>query len=265
MMNCTIEKSVNAGLGCPRMKKLLLLVAAIACCTTVLYAQDREHTSAAQLSYKSKEIKKALFWKKNTSTGKWESRKNTTLVYLGQGVVINNFNSIFIGEYSGCRYLFLDYKNCEWRYPNLKLEWILKRTIMAALISDDEYDRMKSIETGEILTITPSFYNKMFKGHIEYSFPFFLELVETLRSSSETLYKSYEKAYGQSYADRQQKSKYSAIFWVLKRTIGEKGRDVVRFTLYPQAVAEFIDSFYFEVDYSVYQNLFIADKKKNYK
>ena len=56
-------------------------------------AQDRNNAAPAQLATKSKEIKSALYWQQDRKTGKWESRKNTTLVYLGEGVAVDNFNS----------------------------------------------------------------------------------------------------------------------------------------------------------------------------
>lgn len=248
------------------MKKLFLIVFMAVIASLNSQAQDRIDSKPNSLSYKSKEITAALYWQESSKTGKWESRKNTKLIYLGEGVAVDNFNSIFIGEYQEQRYLFLDFRKYSWRYPELKLDWMYSRTIMAALLSNEDYSRLSSISAGETLTITPRFYHDMFKGHAEYSFPFFLSLGETLRSSSETLYASNKKAYREDYAEREWKKDYPTInFIILKRVVGSDGRDVVRFVLYPHALGELIDSAYFEVDYAVYRNLFTKDKKQSYK
>lgn len=124
------------------MKRIFTVLWAIFIISANSIAQDRINTAPAQLSEKSKEIKSALYWQQDGETGKWESRKNTTLVYLGEGVAVDNFNSLFIGEYAGRRYLFYDFKEYSWRYPVLQIEWIVSRTIMAALISENDYQHM---------------------------------------------------------------------------------------------------------------------------
>ena len=248
------------------MKQLSIIILAVIAFSTNCMAQDRNNAAPAQLATKSKEIKSALYWQQDRKTGKWESRKNTTLVYLGEGVAVDNFNSLFIGEYAGRRYLFCDFKEYSWRYPVLQTEWIVSRMIMAALLSEADYSSMSTIEPGQVITITPRFYHKMFKGPAEYSFPFFLSLGETLCSSSETMYKSYARTNGEDYAERYWKSEYPLLYFiVLKRVVGSDGRDVVRFLLYPHAMSELIESCYFEVAFDVYKNLFTADKKTSYK
>lgn len=245
-------------------KVLIALIIAMASFNS--WAQDRIDNQPAQLSYKSKEIKSALYWHKNSKTGKWENRSNTKLVYLGEGVAVDNFNSLFIGEYLGYRYLFLDYKKYSWRYPVLQQEWIYSRMIMQALLSDDDYKRLSEISIGDTVIISPCFYHEMFKGHQEYSFPFFLKLGETLRSGATTLYDSYKRSANEDYAKRMHEKEYPPIqFIILKRVKGTDGRDVVRFQIHPNAMLELIDAFYFEVDYSIYQNLFTPDKKVTYK
>lgn len=137
---------------------------------------------------------------------------------------------------------------------------------MAALLTDDDYNHLSSLATNQTLSIIPPFYHRMFKGHAEYSFPFFLSLGETLLSSTKTLYESNKKAYGEKYANKEWKKEYPPInFIVLKRITNSNDQDVVRFTLYPTALPELIDHTYFEVNYSVYKNLFTEDKKVNYK
>jgi len=109
------------------MKQLSIIILAVIAFSTNCMAQDRNNAAPAQLATKSKEIKSALYWQQDRKTGKWESRKNTTLVYLGEGVAVDNFNSLFIGEYAGRRYLFCDFKEYSWRYPVLQTEWIVSR------------------------------------------------------------------------------------------------------------------------------------------
>ena len=91
------------------MKKVFFLLFIATIVSLVGNAQSRTNSDPTALSYKSKEIKSALYWQQNSKTGRWESRKNTKRIYLGEGVAIENFNSIFIGEYNNKRYLFLDF------------------------------------------------------------------------------------------------------------------------------------------------------------
>lgn len=248
------------------MKKVFFLLFMATIVSLVGNAQSRTNSDPTALSYKSKEINSALYWQQSSKTGRWESRKNTKRIYLGEGVAIENFNSIFIGEYNNKRYLFLDFYRYSWRYPALKKEWMYSRTIMAALLSDDDYSHLSSLATNQTLSMIPRFYHSMYKGHAEYSFPFFLTLGETLLSATETLYKSNKRAYGEEYANKEWKKDYPPInFIVLKRITDSDGQDVVRFILYPKALPELIDYTYFEVDYSVYKNLLTKDKKVSYK
>ena len=246
-------------------QRFFILVAAIITAFNG-FSQDRVDKTPEQLSYKSKEVSEALYWSQSSKTGKWESRKNTKLIYLGEGVAIDNFNNLFIGEYKNKRYLFLEYRKYSWRYPNLKQEWIVSRTIMAGLLSDEQYNQMDSLAIGQTLTVIPQFYNSMFKGHAEYSFSMFLSLCETLRSSTETMANSYKSERGDEAAESYWRNEYPLIHYIiLKRVSGSNGKDVVRFALYPKAAEELIDNFYFEVEYSVYRNLFTKDKNNKYK
>lgn len=248
------------------MRKLLLLVFTSVIASLNCIAQERTNSKPAELSYKSREIKSALYWGKNSKTGQWESRKNNKLVYLGEGIAVDNFNSLFIGDYKNKRYLFLDFRKYSWRYPNLEQEWIVSRTIIAGLLSEKQYNQMDSLAIGQTLKIVPKFYNEMFKGHAEYSFPLFLSLCESLRSSTETMANSYEHERGIEAAESYWKNEYPMLdFIILKRVSSSDGKDMVRFILYPKAMEELIDSTYFEVEYSVYRNLFIKDKNNKYK
>jgi len=217
--------------------------------TTVLFlfsivlamGQERVDGSIAELSWKSKEIKKALYWSQNSKTGKWESRKCTKLVYLGEGVNVDNFHNLFTGIYEGHRYLFLDKRHYFWRYPALKQEWVWERTMYAALLSDEDWNSMKGLTNGQTLIVKPSFTNDLSRAHNEYSFPFFLKLTETLRSCED---------------------KPSNIpFITLRRFVGSDGKDVVRFCF--GAVTELIDISYFEIPYTTYELLFQPDEKNS--
>lgn len=230
-----------------------------------LIAQDRIDSAPKQLSYKSKEIKKALYWEKNSSTGKWESRKNSKLVYEGEGIAVDNFLSVFVGDYANNRYIFLDYMKYYWQYPNLKIDWSLSRAIMAALITNDDYNKMDSLSINQVLTITSDFYEFMWKSDREYSFPFFISMNETLRSATSTLADSYEREV-KGAGKRHWSSEYPTIqFITFKRVVDSNGKDVVRFRVYPHAIPDLIDTFYFEIDYSTYRNLFIKAEKNLYK
>ena len=151
------------------MKKVFFLLFMATIVSLVGNAQSRTNSDPTALSYKSKEIKSALYWQQSSKTGRWESRKNTKRVYLGEGVAIENFNNKFIGEYNNKRYLFLDFYRYFWRYPALKKEWMYSRTIMAALLTDDDYSHLSSLATNQTLSIIPRFYHSMYKGHAEYT------------------------------------------------------------------------------------------------
>lgn len=207
--------------------------------TIGLWAQSRVDSAPAELTAKSKELRKALYWDKEG--GKWRSRKNDKLVYLGEGVHVPNFKALFIGEYAGQRYLFADEYIYRYRYPNLELEWSYYRSVLAFLLTDEYYAAMDSLAPGQTLLVKTPYINEMFRGHRSYSWPFFLELTETLRSPGSPKY-----------------------VIVLKRVL-DNGKDVVRFSPYPQAVEELIDSFYFEVPYSDYRLLFTPDNKTTFK
>ncbi|MDE6482494.1 MAG: hypothetical protein K2L01_01840 [Rikenellaceae bacterium] len=248
------------------MKRIFMVSLAVIVTSVSGIAQDRINAAPAQLSTKSKEINWVLYWEQNPKTGKWKSRDNREFGYLGEGVAVENFNSLFIGEYAGRRYLFSDFMEYHWRYPALQIEWTISRTIMAALISENDYQHMRNIGAGEIITIMPRFYHKMAKGLLKYSFPFFLSLGETCYSADETMYKSYARTHGKDYAERYWESQYPPLyFMVIKRVIDSDGHDVIRFKLYPHAAPEMIDHSYFEVKFAVYQNLFTDSKRKSYK
>lgn len=182
------------------MKKFILLLL-VSLCTLGIHSQDRVDKKAAQLSSKSCEITNALYWKNNSKTGKWESRKNTKFVYEGEGVRVPMFHDIFIGQYEGYRYLFIDYNHYRWKYPNLEEEWVFQRNLFSGLLTDEYYNKMDSIQPNELLIVKSRFTYEIYKGSYDYSFPLFLSVTETLRSSSITLYDSYKKSDGENIAN----------------------------------------------------------------
>ncbi len=220
------------------MKKILLAV--FAALSLVCYAQNRVDAPTPELSFKSQPIKKALLWEQNN--GKWESRKNNKLVYLGEGVDVENFEALFIGTYAGHRYLFLDKSDYFWRYPVTQVEWCRARTMHMGLLEDSDWEALRNLEYDKTFIFSPSFQFSLSKANEEYSFPFFLSLGDTMRSVDEGVAR--------------------VPFLIVKRVKSDDG-DVVRFRF--GSIAELIDSCYFEVPYSEWEKLFVADKSNSYK
>lgn len=247
------------------MKKVLF-------CTTFLlyltcsFAQTRENENIITLEYKSKVISNAKYWHKDN--GKWKSRSCHNFQFE-EGVQSENFNTIFIGSINSLKFLFIDYYKAEWEYPNLKLDWRYYRKLHGALITDNDYTLLKDIQLNKVVNIISSFNFDMYKGNKHYSFPYFLDLMNTIYSSSQILYNSYKKHEGEEYANRKYKEenppKY--ILWV-KRTMNNN-KDVIRFSVFPVSLdlgkPIFTDNFYFEISYEKYMNLFKEDKRKTYK
>lgn len=228
------------------MKKNIILAVLFTALNLTAFPQDRVNSTPVSLSMKSQEITKALFWRKDSKTGKWVSCKNNARPYHGEGVHSDNFNSIFIGEYSGQRYLFLDFFKGEWRYPALEREWMYFRFILAGLLNEEQYKNLKDLKAGETRSIIPLYYNMMFKGNEEYSPALFLSLTETQRQAVEDT----------------ENDKISLI--TVKRTLSD-GKDVVRFLVYPHGSDTLIDFNYFEVSHADYMKLFQPDKTVKFK
>ncbi len=204
-------------------------------------AQSRVDKPMPELSWKSKELNNALYWERNSKTGKWESRKCSKMLYLGEGVNVDNYHGLFLGQLDGDTYLFLDKRDYHWRYPTLQTEWMYSRHIYAALLSEEQLATLKNLPVGEAVTFTPSYVNSMSRANEEYSFPFFLSLTETLKGVE---------------------SPNQVPFITVKRVV-DNGKEVVRFCF--GAVTELIDISYFEVDYDKFNTLFVADNKTSYK
>jgi hypothetical protein len=243
------------------MKKgLLSTLALIALCANNLWAQDRVNTAPKSLSYKSQEIKTALFWNHNSSTGEWSSQL-AKYDYLG-----SNFRSIFIGEYEECRYLFLDHLKGTYRYPNIKVDYYYYREMVATLLSDEDYEKLKNIsQEGEVVIVTSNYQNEASKNTV--SFPTFLNLTETLRSTEEIL-KQGAELLGEKY---EEEGPYTPM--IAKRVISN-GIDVVRFQIPPlstivnsplSSIDKSMEDSYYEIEYSEFQKLFLPDKKVTYK
>lgn len=216
---------------------LLLLTISMLC-----MAQSRVDAPVPELSWKSKELNNALYWKRNAQTGKWESRKCSKKVYLGEGVNVDNYHGLFLGTLNGNTYLFLDKRDYHWRYPNLELEWMYSRFIYAALLSEEQLTTLKNLPVGEKVVITPTYVNSMSRANEEYSFPLFLSLTETQKGIDEP---------------------NRVPFITVKRIVDDNGKEAVRFVF--GAVTDLIDISYFEVDYDKYNTLFTADNKTTYK
>lgn len=242
------------------MKKLAIALL-YACFALGGYAQNRVDSPSPALESKSKTLKKATYWEK--VSGKWKSRKANKLVYEGEGVECENMEGMFIGEYDGRRFLFVDKHDYFWRYPTLKTEWWKARTMHEALLLDEDYTALQNIKAGESVVVVPKFKLSMSKAHEEYSFPQFLSLGSTLLSSAETMYDSYLTHEGKERADAYWRESYPALpFIIVKRVDSDKG-DVVRFRF--GSITELIDSVYFEVPYSEWMGLFIPDSTVLYK
>ena len=222
------------------MKLKVIASLAMLALSTLCVAQSRVDTPAPELSWKSKELNNALYWSQSRKTGKWESRKCSKMIYLGEGINVDNYHGLFLGTLNGETYLFLDKRDYHWRYPALETEWMYSRFIYAALLSEEQLNSLKNLPVGEKVVITPTYVNKMSRAHEEYSFPLFLSLTETLKGNETN----------------------RVPFITLKR-VSDNGKEVVRFCF--GAVTELIDISYFEVDYDKFNTLFTADNKTTYK
>lgn len=260
------------------MKKIVLT--ALLAFTPLLFTTaqnksvDRVDTPPATLSYKSKNLSDALYWHQDPATGKWRKRANTSLPRLGDGVKVPNFKHLFIGDYQGHRYLFVDYYKYQWKYPTLEQNWLAYQTLLQAELTETHYTQLKDIQVGDTVLIETHSYNDMFKGHKEYSFPFLLELTETLRATRENLHDSYLQSYGETYGERKYEREYPLIRVIqLTRVVDSKGNDLIRFNIYPDTMIDILrdksqlsfDNYYFETPYHKYKNLFEPDKKVQYK
>lgn len=224
------------------MKAIYLCALLIALSPFSLVAQERVDGKPTELEWKSKEVNNALYWEQSPVSGKWESRKCSKMLYLGEGVNVANYHGLFTGVLDGDTYLFLDKRDYKWRYPELELEWMYARHIYAALLSSEDVQRIKSLPVGEVVTLTPAYVNDMSRANEQYSFPLFLSLTQTL--------KGVEPA-------------NSVPFITFKRVANSDGSEAVRFCF--GAVTELIDTSYFEVSADAFSNLFIPDKKTTYK
>ncbi len=246
------------------MKRIIIL-SLMALFPLLAVAQDRGNSIPEQLSYKSQEIRRALFWEKDSETGRWISRPSKNAPWLGDGIHADNFKSIFIGEYRGYRYLFLDFLEGRYQYPTLGVDWGYYGKIYQALITDDDYESLRNIAQGGGVTITSRFHYSIFKNRADYSFPTLLGLTEVLRSVVKMEFEELAEKYGESFAVRNQEKDYLPIEIITAQRTVSSNADVVRFRIYPKASQWLMENSYFEVPYSEFQKLFAADKKTTYK
>ena len=247
------------------MKRLLFILIAVFYIANC-FSQSRKNEKEISLDYKSKEITSAKYWQ--NSNGKWKSRSNKKLSYVS-GIQDDNFNSIFIGELDTLKCFFIDYFKGEYRYPHIEKDWRFRRSLFCGIITDNDCNNLKNIQQNQEVNIITNFSNEMYKDHMEYRFSFFLSITKTLYSSSLVVYDSYIKTDGEDYAKRKYKEDYPPKYiFAVKRTMNE-GEDVVRFCVFPAYLdlgkPILIDSFYFEIPYNKYLELFVSDKNTNYK
>lgn len=248
------------------MKKILLFSLLLTIGTVGMYSQNRVNERATSLSYKSKEINVAKYWKQKD--GKWESRSNKKFTYQS-GVQDDNFSSIFIGKLDTLSILFIDYYKATWRYPHIKSDWAYHRDIHGALITDDDHNSLKNIKQGELVNIISYFNSHMYKRHPEYRFSHFLSCFSSFYSSSKTIYRINKRSYSEDFAERQYTKDNPPRYVFAAKRIVDHDEDVVRFCVFPTYLnfgePAFIDSFYFEVPYQKYMLLFESDTKTKYK
>lgn len=262
------------------MKRILMLVTLLILPLSIATAQDKASSvdrvdkAPASLSYKSKNLTKALYWYQDPSTGKWVKRSNTKLGRFVDGVKVPNFKALFIGDYEGRRYLFIDYYKYRYKYPTLEQDWLAYRTLLQAELTEQDYTQLRDVAVGDTVVVETRSYHDMFKGHEEYSFPLFLELGETLRSTRELLHWSYVESDGDTYGNMRYEREYPLIRVIqLTRVVDSKGNDLIRFNIYPDTMVDILrdkgelsfDDYYFETPYTKYRELFEVDKNKKYR
>lgn len=247
------------------MKRIFIFCLLILFSLSSLSAQDRVDQPQTILSYKSKEINRALYWEQ--VDGKWKSRYNTEIRYQS-GVQCDNFRSMFIGCIDTMRFLFIEYEKGEYLYPNLEMDWRYFKTICAGLIEEPDYDALKAIAPGEQVSVVSHYDNESHKN-TQYSFSRFLNLTRLLYSSARTLYNSYAKEYGTEAAAAYWEKEYPDKFMLAVLRTTSNGKDVVRFQVFPAYInmgkPVGMDNFYFEISYDEYGKLFQADRKLKHK
>lgn len=144
------------------MKKLLIFCLLTLFGSGSLSAQDRVDQPVTMLSYKSREIKKALYWEQ--VDGKWKSRHNTDIRFQS-GVQCDNFRSLFIGCIDTMRFLFIEYDKGAYLYPNLEMDWRYFRTICAGLLEEANYEALKAIAPGQQVSVVSHYTNESRKTH----------------------------------------------------------------------------------------------------
>lgn len=247
------------------MKRILIVCLLVLFGSGSLSAQDRVDQPGTMLSYKSREIKKALYWEQ--IDGKWKSRYNTEIRFQS-GVQCDNFRSLFIGCIDTMRFLFIEYDKGEYLYPNLEMDWRYFRTICAGLLEEANYEALKAIAPGQQVSVVSHYTNESHKN-AQYSFPGFMDMTRLLYSSARTLYNSYEKEYDTDAAAAYWQKEYPDKFMLAVLRTTSDGKDVIRFQVFPAYInmgePVGMDKFYFEIPYDEYEKLFQADRKLTHK
>ncbi len=247
------------------MKRILIICLLMLFGSGSLSAQDRVDQPATTLSYKSQEVKRALYWKQ--IDGKWKSRYNTDIRFQS-GVQCDNFRSLFIGSIDTMRFLFIEYDKGAYLYPNLEMDWRYFRMICAGLLEEADYEALKTIVPGQQVSVVSHYTSESHKG-LQYSFSRFLDLTRLLYSSTRTLCNSYEKEYGPDAAMSYWQKEYPDKFMLAVLRTTSEGRDVIRFQVFPAYInmgePVSMDISYFEISYDEYGKLFRADRKLTHK
>ncbi len=239
------------------MKKLLALFLLIVVSVMTTTAQDRTNATKRQLSWKSKEITSAHYFNYNYKTGKWESHKNASPSYT------NNFNKIFIGEYNGDKYLFLDYWEIGWKYPEIKEGRFYHKRIYQGLLTKKDFEALKNLEFGDIYVFQANIWGTLRKSkqinRLENDFGRDYVWASTSKESRE-----YSPSSLLYITERAPFIREGVQLIVVKRTLSN-GQDVIRFRTYPNANKYSIDSAYFEISYDYFQRLFTPSKSVKFK
>ncbi len=233
------------------MKKYILLLSILLSLPTLAISQDRVNDNELALSYKSKEIKRGIFWSFDDDTGKWESRKNTSLIWEWNR---GDFKSIFIGECKGNRYIFINHSKGFYEYKNIREGWYFINYMKTALVSNDEYKALENLQLRD--TVAIAFKTPASRGFGDRDFNEYLRYA-TKRCSFDEL------------SERE-------ISWLIRdepnlvtfiRVLSD-GEDVVRFIFRAPDEGSWLSNFdtsYFEIPYKSYLLLFQKDKSIKFR
>lgn len=223
--------------------KYLVILATLLCCVYA-HSQERVDSEGYSLKNKSQLLKKATFWQQG-SNGKWESWRNNV---TDDGVNRrDNFITLCTGELNinGDDFYILlkTYWQGKYRYPNIKEDWGNYKTVEGYVLHKDQFDKLKNIESGEIVEITSeTIYNMPIGDHYEES-----DILQML-----SINKGLKTIMGEKET--------IATIMIAKRVIN-KNKDVIRFQFSPIFFGNTkhdVENFYFETDKKEFDKLFQA-------